>query len=131
MARDQRRHIEWVPQWEGGDEPDETVWIDVDKVDRLWRFDGSFYIGRGGVGQSASPSRYARVGDWVTQRFGAMWMSLLVFEKGVVSFTDGRHRFAWMRDHGARALPVSVYPGDGERISRALGSKLKACRIFL
>jgi hypothetical protein len=23
-------------------------------------------------------------------------------------FTDGRHRFAWLRDHGLRALPVET-----------------------
>ncbi|WP_143066275.1 hypothetical protein [Burkholderia cepacia] len=41
-------------------------------------------------------------------RIGIDFHLLRLIVDGTVVFTDGRHRFAWLRDHGLRALSVEV-----------------------
>lgn len=48
---------------------------------------------------------------------------------GVVAFTDGRHRFAWMRDHGAKALPISCDRESAAEIRRLFGSRSRRTRV--
>lgn len=117
--------VEWIEQW--SDCPlSEAVWISVARADRLWKLDDD-YIGPGGTG-AALGNRYANVGRWVAAR-QPMWLSLITLTEGMISFTDGRHRFAWMRDHGAEALPISA--SNPEDVRRALGVKNRVCRVFL
>jgi hypothetical protein len=37
-------------------------------------------------------------------------------------FTDGRHRFAWMRDHGATMLPVTITSDQAVGLDKWLGA---------
>jgi hypothetical protein len=37
-------------------------------------------------------------------------------------FTNGRHRFAWMRDHGVEALPIACEPGEADDLRRRFGT---------
>ena len=57
-------------------------------------------------------------------------MPHISFYEGVVYFADGRHRFAWCRDNGVKAMPVSVdTPGEAETIRKFFGSKSRTCRV--
>ena len=59
-------------------------------------------------------------------------ISVYVDAKGahrVVSIHDGRHRFAWMRDHGAQALPIAAPIGEAREIRKLIGSKARICRV--
>ena len=42
---------------------------------------------------------------------------------------DGRHRFAWMRDHGAEALPVAVLADEARDVAKLVGTKNRICRV--
>jgi hypothetical protein len=110
--REQKRHVTWtVHSWERGyqraPDPDVPVWIDVDAFDRLWSLSDQ-YIERPGDAADNQPGKYARVG----QRFMAgepMWMPEIGLDAGgILGFSDGRHRYLWMREHGALAMPVAV-----------------------
>lgn len=50
---------------------------------------------------------------------------------GALSFVNGRHRFAWMRDHGATAIPICVDEEQASEIQFLLGSALQICRVAL
>jgi hypothetical protein len=121
-----RRSVTWVRQW---DEEDTLVWIDVAKLDAEWQRDIPFYIGSSG--KNGSPAKYARVGEWVD--FGSqMWMPHVNLNFHVpqqIAFTDGRHRFAWMRDHGVTALPITVAPNEATEFTKRFGTRRRTSWI--
>lgn len=50
--------------------------------------------------------------------------------KRFVSFTDGRHRFAWCRDHEVKFLPVSVATKKEEKkFKRLFGTESRCSRM--
>src|SRR5437016_472181 len=93
--------IKWKRQWGGNDR---VVWVIVRKIDKAWRNDPvpGYYIPHGACYEH--PFR-----DWLERgsHKERAWMPHIGFY-GFVSFVDGRHRFAWCRDHGVKAMPVSV-----------------------
>ncbi|MGA4422861.1 hypothetical protein ACI2UY_22235 [Ralstonia nicotianae] len=99
-----------IPIGKGWDDaiPEPVIWTAVDLLDRAWS-NASDYVGRGGVG-SDQAEKYERVGSFLRQNVGhlGIYVPTVSLENGNVEFTDGRHRFAWLRDHGLRALPVEV-----------------------
>jgi hypothetical protein len=116
--------IRWVRQWGGSDR---VVWVIVRKIDAAWRADpiSGYYIPRGAC-------RKNRFGDWLEKYSGTRkaWMPHIGYYGGFVSFTDGRHRFAWCRDHCVRAMPVSVESKQqAELIGRLFGSASRMCRL--
>jgi hypothetical protein len=52
-------------------------------------------------------------------------------DEGYIVFSDGRHRFAWLRDHGVRALPVTVSPDIEVEVRRRFGTKSRISRPSL
>ena len=80
------------------------AWIDLRLFDDYWR-EANDYVGPQGVG-SNQPGKYEKVGDYLR--------SMQILHYPFVSldfrdnpFNDGRHRTAWLRDHGAQAMPFS------------------------
>jgi hypothetical protein len=65
--------------------------------------------------------RYERVGGWIRSTC-QLFMPDITLEDGEVAFGDGRHRFAWLRDHGVVALPVAVRPSQAMAIEARFGS---------
>jgi hypothetical protein len=120
------RIIKWVRQWGGSDR---VIWVNVNKLNASWKWERGYYIRRGGRSEVAMPRRYSGVGEWV--RLGRkMWMPhICLDQKGNVSFTDGRHRFAWMRDHGVKAIPVTAHPSDAHLIAKRFGSRSRMCHL--
>lgn len=103
----------WIqhPVGEGWDDSsDPVVWIAVDRLDSAWRGSNT-YVGPRGVG-SDQAGKYDRVGVFLAQAVGMrpIFVPTVSLCRGEVVFTDGRHRFAWLRDQGLQALPVEVAP---------------------
>jgi hypothetical protein len=99
------RSIHPHPDW--SEEIDPVVWIEPSKLDVVWRVSPG-WVGPGGV-PGGQDDRYARAGIWFCggrpTNMIQIWMS-----RDSVEFTDGRHRFAWLRDHGVAAIPVQTSP---------------------
>ena len=107
--------------WEDESEQDAVVWIDLAKFDAAWR-QSEDYVGQEGAG-SQFEGRYQRVGQFILA-YGKLFIPTVCFdESGAVGFTDGRHRVAWLRDHGVTTLPLSVPQRQAARFRRAFGTR--------
>jgi hypothetical protein len=114
--------IRWisVPPPNGMPPPDETVWISVAKLDASWKKNRSQYFGPGGSGPVID-DRYNKFGTWL-QRGEPVWIPWVVLDDGEIAFTDGRHRFAWLRDHGVKSIPIDVDPAIADEIRKRFGT---------
>lgn len=121
MAR--YRTLRWKDQW-GLGEP--VVWLNVVEADLAWRRDAGYYIPPG-----ARDHRYEKFGEWLLRANRVVWMPTACFYRGRLNFTDGRHRFAWLRDHGAEAIPVTTDSSRGwaGRLEAKLGTPLRITQI--
>src|SRR5437867_1749869 len=78
---------------------DPVMWIDVEKVDSSWSF-CPLYVGPQGVPDNQAV-KSNQVGKWILMG-GIVEMPVVGLGEDLnVSFSDGRHRFAWLRDNGA------------------------------
>jgi len=101
-----------------------TVMVSVAKVDAALRADPGYYVGPGGTG-AAIGGRYDEVARFAARakaRGIPFEQSVLVLGgDGLVSFRDGRHRFAWLRDQGMTVVPVSVPARQAAATKRRYG----------
>jgi hypothetical protein len=108
--------IKWIIERE--EEDGVVVWVSVPKVDEYWKRDDGYYLGRETCNGEA---RYLRFDDWI-KTHTEVWMPVLsLVDRRCISFTDGRHRFAWFRDHGLKAMPVITDRGYGAALRRQVG----------
>lgn len=109
-------------------EADAVVWVDVARVERSFALDPDHYVGPGGT-LAGQATRYANIGRHIESGL-AIWMPhLSLRDDDQVHFTDGRHRFAWVRDHGGTALPVATSPERAARLAALFGSTESTCEI--
>lgn len=102
-------------------EPYAVVWVDVAKLEASWR-QTLDYVGVGGTG-AAIKGRYEKLGQWFA--LGQLVeIPSVVLDGGEISFTDGRHRFAWFRDHGVTIMPVHVEPETAGVIKSRFGANV-------
>lgn len=95
-------------------------WVDVAKLEAAFRKD-PVYIGPGGEGGIGR--RYAAFGEWLASAEEPVEMSEVGLNPwGGVGFGNGRHRFCWMRDHGATAVPVIIHTEDAEEFEKRFGT---------
>lgn len=104
-----------------------VLYIDVAKLDRELAKDRNFHVGPGGTG-AAIKGRYQEARAFLERaaRDGTkVHMTRLHVDKdGRPSIGDGRHRFAVLRDSGARVIPVTVPRGKTyERARRLFGAR--------
>lgn len=124
-----------VVSWKKDDlvsEDEFVAWIDVRKLDESWR--------------SAEPERYLAPGSGNRETFQylraavagesgpILRMPRLGFSdqerpKQRVCFVDGRHRFAFVRDHGGAAMPVAVAREDFLGVLNLFASEAKTCTL--
>jgi len=57
--------------------------------------------------------------------------SIGLFPQGSVDFTGGRHRFAWLRDHGAICSPVTVCNEELVVIAARFCCEMRECVVVL
>lgn len=132
--------VHWRPAYPGAVESGEDVivWVDVAKIDASWQRETSMYIGPGGT-ENAIGQRYRAFGAWLRDNLDKQKVKtpeLYIIPPtasarrgGIVSFGNGRHRFAWMRDHGAKAIPVQVNAEQAEEFRERFGTPLRKCVV--
>lgn len=98
------RNVDWLLSCpECGDIP---VWVSVAKMENNWRGNADEYIGFGGT-EKAIAGRYENFSEWANNE-KQVGMPEICLVDSRVSFSNGRHRFAWFRDHGMTALQIQV-----------------------
>ena len=60
--------------------------------------------------REASATRYERFGQFIAEHDAIEAAEVYVHEDGQVGFTNGRHRYAWLRDQGLTSIPVAMTP---------------------
>jgi hypothetical protein len=109
------------------------IWIDVAKLDAMTRLDRGRYVGF--AGQGGISGKYEGVDDFIiadTDRLHMPRVGITSTDHGKIAYIrDGRHRFAWMRDHGAQALPVEVEVDEALAVAGLVGTKCRVCRVTM
>lgn len=118
-AQASRQPVPESYQWRKMIGGDVEVMIDVAKLDASFAKDREFYIGPQGEGGISG--RYERFGNWLKGGEAVGMPEVCLNDKGEVAFINGRHRFAWMRDHGVKKLPVAVPAGDAKEVQAKFG----------
>lgn len=102
------------------------VHVDPQKLDKAWQRDSGYYLPSNDRGPSEVPGRREEFARFLAKgkAIQAPRVSLDA-DGGAVSFTNGRHRFAVLRDIGAGTVAVTVprsqaghfrtYFGPGEK----------------
>jgi len=85
-----------------------------DKFERQFSENEAFYVGKNGSGGIGN--RYERLGEWLKEAEYLTIPDVSISASGTVMFGNGRHRYAWMRDHGVSRIPVAM---DNESLARA------------
>lgn len=111
------------PDW--NDPGDAVVWIDTAKFDAAWRETDQWISPDGAAG--AQDDRYQRIGEWILSDNNVNMCEVAISEESV-SFSNGRHRFAWVRDRGVVALPIQVAPASVIEFEARFGTKLRISR---
>jgi hypothetical protein len=114
------------PHSDWDDPGDAVVWVDVASLDAAWRETDQWVSPNGKSG--VQDNRYRRVAEWI-KAGNIVDMCEIAIDEGCVSFTNGRHRFAWLRDRGARAMPVQVAPDSAAEFERRFGTPLRLSRL--
>lgn len=99
-----------------------VVWLDVLALESAWALTDD-YIGRGGEG-SLHGDRYAQVGAFIRGQCKLEYPHLNL-KDGAPVFNNGRHRFAWLRDHGAKAVPFTTNEDEAADLARRFGTTLR------
>lgn len=117
--------LRWKRQWGGADR---IVWVIVRKLEVSWSRESDGYY----LPPFRRDYKYERFGEWVLANAASTKIEMphVGFYEGIISFTDGRHRFAWCRDHGVRAMPVTVCSKkEVLEVKRAMGSRAARCLL--
>lgn len=115
--------LKFTPSQRAQSNRDATVTIDVAKLNAAWQRDTGFHLG---PGESSPPGRYEEFGrflaDATATNTPVEQSEVTLDSDGGVSFTNGRHRFAYLRDLGIKRLPVSVPRDQAARLRRLYGA---------
>ncbi len=126
---DRLRPVHWTVQsldygWRDEADPDVPVWISLARFDELWRRTDE-YIAQAGGADDNQPEKYARAGQWLSSG-KRTWMPVVGLDcDGLPTITDGRHRYLWMREHGAWSMPVAVSASQAEAVRALCGTRYR------
>ncbi|WP_286963027.1 hypothetical protein [Methylobacterium sp.] len=114
----------WNRGYADDPDPDVPVWISIAKFDALWRQTDQYIAVPGGTDDN-QPEKFVRAGQWFSAR-KPMWMPVVGLDaQGLPGFTDGRHRYLWMREHGARSMPFAVSTSEAEAVRALCGTRYR------
>lgn len=102
---------------------DVLIWVDLTKIDFYWKSDRN-YVGPRGTG-AAIAGRYHMFGKWIMKGEEIEYVSLNRSSEGHIVFSDGRHRTAWLRDHGVVAIPILTESQSTQWLLEKCGSDLR------
>ncbi len=88
--------------------------IDIAKFDAAFAKEESFYVGPKGAGGIGK--RYENVRKYIADNNAFEASTVGVSEDGRIGFTNGRHRYAAIRDAGNKYIPVAM---DAESLANA------------
>jgi len=113
-----QQQVLWKPPYDFWQDRYAIVWVSVPEFDAAWKHqEPRFYMPAG---------QYGHFGLWLKRSNNPrrrVKMPIVGYpEGGTLGFQDGRHRWAWCRDHGATALPVMVYLSDFDAVTRDFGT---------
>lgn len=101
-----------------------TVEVDIAKVEASFTRDTGYHVGVIGVG--GAPGRYAEFGRFVQKALDQgipIEQPIIHLDRaGDVTFRNGRHRWAWLRDQGLTSVPVSIARSLAARLRRLYGA---------
>lgn len=100
---------------------DVLVWIDAAKFDSLFAKNAGFYVGPGGEGGIGE--RYGRFSRFMSGGEAVIAPEVSLYKSGnewIAQFSNGRHRWAVLRDMGAKVIPVALMANSVEP-ARQLG----------
>lgn len=96
--------------------------VEVSRLDQLWRESGEGYINSDGTG--ATEGRLEGFAAWLSANpskpINAPWV--YINGRGSVSFSDGRHRFALLRERGYHSIKIAVRKNEVARMWNLLKS---------
>jgi hypothetical protein len=116
--------IRWVKDWMAA-EGEITVWVDVGKLDAAWwQARPNYYVRRGNT-LHVKPGSYENAGKRITSGYEIGMSILGLGVDGQITFIDGRHRFAWVRDHGILAIPILVEEREVSFFGERYGTPLR------
>lgn len=94
------------------------VTVNTKKFDDAWKGDTGFYLDA--TGSNRIGNRYTLIGQFLQTARSMEAPTTYVDADGYVSFGNGRHRWAYLRDHGVTEIPVAL-TRDGERYAKQYG----------
>lgn len=102
--------VTWVYPNNSYDKSKNSIWVDVSKLDDMWKKDLTFYIHKNG--QGFTQQKYERFRQWINQGNNHICVEMPIIhydsKKNTVSFENGRHRFAYCRDNKGLAIKVII-----------------------
>ena len=110
--------VKFVPHPNQSDE-ETTVMVDAAKLDAGWSKDGEYYVP---FGEERKPGARANVEAFLRKGEPVEAPRVTVDADGTVSFTDGRHRFAVLRDLGVDRVAVTIEKSQLQRARQILES---------
>lgn len=119
------RYIPAADGWEGYP-ADVALWLDVAKVDAAWQRTDQYIVPGGANGQDR---RYTKAGEWFAKSPFSDMLVIDLQSEGQIIFSDGRHRFSWLRDNGAKAIRFQVSPADAEKLVTLFGTDLSITTV--
>ena len=81
--------------------------VNVGKIDKAWRKNNRSYIGRGGS-VNAIGNRYEKFIEFLKKNKKIEASEIYFKKDGTISFDNGRHRFAVLRDLGMDRMDIAV-----------------------
>ena len=97
----------------------EVVLVDAHKFDKAFQQDTNFYVGPQGAGGIGK--RYENFGKWLQDGDSMIASTVDVLPNGKAVFTNGRHRYAYLRDQDLTRIPVAM---DKQSLENAHKHKL-------
>jgi hypothetical protein len=123
-----RKTLNWTPDPEFADDAPNVVLVDIAKLDALWQRNCVQYVGlRAENSRTGKPERYEGFKHWLQNNLDTpIRMPVVSFDErsGGISFTNGRHRVAVLRDSGVQTIPVQAFSAEtAEKLSELCGAR--------